>query len=54
MTQIEQQLNSKLEEILKGIRTNRDSNLVSDEEDTENNRPITSNSENKLPRKKKH
>ena len=48
MTQIEQQLNNNLEGILKEIRTNRDSDLVNDEEDAENNRPSTSNSENKL------
>ena len=33
MTQIEQQLNSKFKEILKGIRTNRESNLANDEEE---------------------
>ena len=47
MTQIEQYLNSKFEEILKEIRTNRDSNLANGEEDAENNRLNTSNSENK-------
>ena len=41
MTQIEQQFNSKFEEILKEIRTRRDSNLVKDKEDAENNRPST-------------
>ena len=51
-TQIEQHLNSKIEEILKEIRTNRHSNLVSDEKDVENSRPSTSNSENKLLRRK--
>ena len=35
MTQIEQQLNSKFEEILKEIRTNKESNLVDDEDDVE-------------------
>ena len=38
LTQSEQQLNSKFEEILKEIRTNRDSNLANDEGDAENNR----------------
>ena len=52
MTQIEQQLNSKFEEILKEIRTNRESNLINDEEDAENKRPSTSNSENKHLRRK--
>ena len=45
MTQNEQQPNDKFEEILKEIRTNRDSNLVNDEEDAENNRPSPSNPE---------
>ena len=35
MTPIEQQLNSKFEEILKEIRTNKESNLVDDEDDVE-------------------
>ena len=52
MTQIEQQLNSKFEAILKEIRTNRESNLINDEEDAENNRPGPSNSENRTLRKK--
>ena len=52
MTQIEQQLKSKFEEILKEIRTNRESNLINDEEDDENNRASTSNSENKHFRRK--
>ena len=52
ITQIEQPLNNKFEEILKEIRTNRESNLVNDEEDAENNRPSTSTSENKLLRRK--
>ena len=51
MTQIEQQLNSKYQEILKEIRTNKESNLVDDEEDIEN-RPSTSNSENMYLRRK--
>ena len=53
MTQIGQQLNSKFEEILKEIRTNKESNLVDDGEDAEDNRPSTSNSENRNLRKKK-
>ena len=52
MTQIEHQLNSEFEEILKEIRTNRESTLINDEEDAENNRPSTSNSENKHIRRK--
>ena len=52
MTQIELQLISKFEEILEEIRTNRESNLVNDEEDAEYNRPSTSNSENKHRRRK--
>ena len=52
MTQIEQQLNSKFEAILKEIRTNRESNLINAEEDAENNRPGPSNSENRTLRKK--
>ena len=48
MIQIEQQLNSKYEELLKEIKTNRDGKLVVDEEDAENNRPSTPNSESKL------
>ena len=52
MTQIEQKLNSKFEEILKENRTNRDSNLANDKEDAENNRPSTSKPENKFLRKK--
>ena len=52
MTQIEQQLNSKFEEILKEIRTNRDSDLANGEEDAEDNRPSTSNPENKHLRRK--
>ena len=47
MTQIEQQLISKFEELLKEIRTKRNRNLVANEEDAENNKPSTSNSENK-------
>ena len=41
-----------MEEILNESRTNTDSNLVNDEEDAENNRPSTSNSENKHLRRK--
>ena len=47
MTQIEQQLNSKFEEILREIKTNRESNLANDEEDAETNRPGPSNSKNR-------
>ena len=51
-TRIEQQLNSKFEEILKEIRTHRESDLANDEEDAEDNRPSTSNPENKHLRRK--
>ena len=54
MTQIEQHLKSKFEEILKEIRTNEENNLVDDEEDAEDNRPTTSNSENRYLRKNTH
>ena len=54
MTQIEQQLNSKFEEILKEIKTNKGINLVDGEEDAENDRPSTSNSGNEHLRSKKH
>ena len=52
MTQTEQHLNSKFEEILKEIRRNRDSNLANDEEDAESNRRSTSSSENKSLKRK--
>ena len=51
MTQNEHQLNSKFEEKLKEIKTNEANNLVDDEEDAEDNRPSTSNSENRYFRK---
>ena len=52
ITQIEQQLSSKFEEIIKEIRTNRESDLANDEEDAEDNRPSTSNPENRHLRRK--
>ena len=52
MTQIEQQLNSKVEEKLKEISTNKENILIDDEEDAEDNRPSTSNPENRYLRKK--
>ena len=52
MSQIEQQLNSKFEEILKEIRTNKENNVTDGDEDVENNRPSTSNSENRHLRRK--
>ena len=52
MSQIEQQLNSKFEEILKEIRTNKENNVADGDEGAENNRPSTSNSENRHLRKK--
>ena len=54
MTQIEQQLNCKFEEILKETRTNRESTLVNDEEDAANNRPGTSNSEKNISGENTH
>ena len=54
MTQIEQQLNSKFEEILKEISTNRGSNLANGEEDAENNRHTTSNSKKNKSLRRKH
>ena len=51
MTQIEEQLNSKFEEILKEIRVNKSSYIISDEEDAEN-RPGPCNSENRTLRNK--
>ena len=54
MTQIEQQLNCQFEEILKEVRTNKGSNLVDDDEDAEDNRPSTSNSEKRYLRRKTH
>ena len=51
MTQSEQQLNNKSGEILKENRIIRFCNLVADEEDAENSRPSTSNSENFKSRK---
>ena len=52
ITQIEQQLSSKFEEIIKEIRTKRESDLANDEEDAEDNRPSTSNPENRHLRRK--
>ena len=52
MSQIEQQLNNKFEEILKEIRTNKENNVADGNEDAENNRPSTSNSENRHLRRK--
>ena len=52
VTQIEQQLNSKVKEILQEIRTSRDNSLAIGGEDAENKRHITSNSENKSLRRK--
>ena len=44
------QLNSKFEEILKKISTNRNYNITTDEEDAERSQPGPSNSENRSPR----
>ena len=39
MTQIEEQLNSKFEEIPKEIRTNKNHNVTTDEKDVESRQP---------------
>ena len=52
MTQIEEQLNSKIGEILKEIRVKRNSHIRSDEEDAEDNKPGPSKFENRTLRKK--
>ena len=52
MTQIEEQLNNKFEEILKEIRTNRNYNTTTDEEDVERSQPGPSNSKNRSLRNK--
>ena len=52
MTQNDEQLNSKFEEILNENRVNRNNYIVSDYEDAENNRPSPSNLENRTLRKK--
>ena len=52
MSQIEEQLNNKFEEILKEIRTNKNYIVITDEEDAENNQPGPSNSKNKGLRNK--
>ena len=52
MTQIEEQLNSKFEEILKEIRTNKNHNVSFDEEDVDSRQPGPSNSKGKGLRSK--
>ena len=52
MTQIEHQLNSKFEEILKEIRANKNCNTTTDEEDVESRQPGPSNSKPKSLRSK--
>ena len=52
MSQIEEQLNNKFEEILKEIRTNKNRIVITDEEDAENNQPGPSNYRNKGLRNK--
>ena len=51
MTQIEEQLNNKFEEILNEIRTNRNY-TITDEEGAENSQPGPSNSKNRSLRNK--
>ena len=52
MTQIEHQLKSKFEEILEEIRTNKNYNATTDEEDVESRQPGTSNPKTKGLRSK--
>ena len=52
MSQIEEQLNNKFEEILKEIRTNKTHIVTTDEEDAENNQPGPSNYRDKGLRNK--
>ena len=52
MTQIEHQVNSKFEEILKEIRTNKNYNVTSDEEDVEGRQSGPYNSKTKGLRSK--
>ena len=52
MSQIEEQLNNKIEEILKEIRTNKNHIVITDEEHAENNQPGPSNYRNKGLRNK--
>ena len=52
MTQIEHQLNSKFEEILKEIRANKNCNTTTDEADAESRQPGPSNSKPKGLRNK--
>ena len=52
MSQIEEHLNNKFEEILKEIRTNKNYIVITDEEDAENNQLGPSNSKNKGLRNK--
>ena len=53
MTQIEHQLNSKFEEFLEKIRTNKNYNITTDEEDVESRQPGPSNLKTK-DRRGKH
>ena len=52
MTQIEHQLNSKFEQIFKEIRTNKNYNVTTDEEDVESRQPGPSNPKTKGLRSK--
>ena len=52
MTQIDEQLSNKFEEILKDIRTNRNYTMTNDEEDAENSQQGPSNSKNRSLRNK--
>ena len=52
MSHVEEQLNNKFEETLKDIRTNRNYNIATDEEDAERSQPGPSNSEHRSLRNK--
>ena len=52
MTQIEHQLNSKFEGMLEEIKTNKNHNVTTDEEDVESRQPGPSNSKGKGLRSK--
>ena len=52
MSQIEEQLNNKFEEILKETNANRNYNITTDEEEVERSQPGPSNSKNRYLRNK--
>ena len=52
MSQIEEQLNSKFEELLQEVTTNENYNITTDVEDAERNQPGPFNSKNRSLRNK--